>query len=86
MYTLPIRTAVVHAWGKLRSWTLSGHFHETYMHDLININEALSGLPLQVEFISFEDIKNGALNHVDVLINAGAFGTAWSGGGCLERG
>lgn len=80
VYTLPIKTAVVHAWGKLRSWTLSGHFHETYMHDLIHINEALSGLPLQVEFISFEDIKNGALNNVDVLINAGAYGTAWSGG------
>ena len=80
VYTLPIKAAVVHAWGKLRSWTLSGHFHETYMHDLIHINEALSGLPVQVEFLNFEDIKNGALNHVDVLINAGASGTAWSGG------
>ena len=80
VYTLPIRTAVVHAWGKLRSWTLSGHFHETYMHDLIHINEALSGLPLQVKFIDFDDIKQGALDDTDVLINAGAFGTAWSGG------
>lgn len=80
VYTMPIRAAVLHSWGKLRSWTLSGHFHETYMHDLIHINEALSGLPVEVEFISFEDVKAGCLSDVDVLINAGAAGSAWSGG------
>lgn len=80
VYTLPIRAAVLHSWGKLRSWTLSGHFHETYMHDLIHINEALSGLPVSVEFINFEDVKAGCLEGVDVLINAGAAGSAWSGG------
>jgi beta-D-galactosyl-(1->4)-L-rhamnose phosphorylase len=80
VYCLPIKVAVLHSWGKLRSWTLSGHFHETYMHDLIHINEALAGLPVSVEFISFEDIRQGALKNVDVVINAGAAGTAWSGG------
>lgn len=80
VYTLPCRAAILHSWGKLRSWTLSGHFHETYMHDLIHINEALSGLPVEVSFISFEDVKNGALENVDVVINAGRAGTAWSGG------
>lgn len=80
VYTLPIRAVVLHSWGKLRSWTLSGHFHETYMHDLIHINEALSGLPVSVEFINFEDVKAGRLEGVDVLINAGASGSAWSGG------
>ena len=74
------RAAVLHYWGSLRSWTLSGHFHETYMHDLIHINESLSGLPFEVSFINFEDIKNGVLDQIDVLINAGAAGTAWSGG------
>lgn len=81
VYTLPITVAVLHSWGDLRSWTLSGHFHETFMHDLIHINEALSGLPVQVKFISFADVKNGgALKGVDVVINAGRAGTAWSGG------
>lgn len=79
-YTLGIRVAVLHTWGKLRSWTLSGHFHETYMHDLIHINEALSGLPVDVSFINFEDIKQGVLKDYDVLINAGYAGSAWSGG------
>lgn len=80
VYTLPCKVAVLHSWGKIRSWSLSGHFHETYMHDLIHVNEALSGLPVDVSFINFEDVKNGALKGVDVLINAGAAGTAWSGG------
>lgn len=80
VYCIPIKAAVLHSWGKLRSWTLSGHFHETCMHDLIHINEALSGLPVKVEFISFEDLKQGALEGVDIVINAGAAGSAWSGG------
>ena len=79
-YTLPIRVAVLHTWGALRSWTLSGHFHETFMHPLIHINEALSGLPVDVQFISFEDVEKGALDGVNVVINAGRAGDAWSGG------
>jgi len=74
------RVAVLHFWGKLRSWSLSGHFHETYMHDLIHINEALAGLPFAVCFIDFEDVKAGALEAFDVVINGGDAGSAWSGG------
>ena len=75
-----ITVAVLHCWGSLRSWTLSGHFHETDQNILIHINEALSGLPFRVKFISFEDVKQGALKDVDVVINAGRAGDAWSGG------
>jgi beta-D-galactosyl-(1->4)-L-rhamnose phosphorylase len=76
---LPIKVAVLHCWGKLRSWTLSGHFHETYMHDLIHVNEALSGLPVDVSFIDFDDVKHSDLSRFNVIINAGGAGTAWSG-------
>lgn len=107
-YTVKTKVAVLHSWGALRSWTLSGHFHETYMHDLIHINEALSGLPVDVKFISFEDLRRsvcagqkaavngdarekrakcgedsggfGVLDDIDVVINAGYAGSAWSGG------
>ena len=79
-YTVQCKVAVLHTWGSLRPWTLSGHFHETYMHTLIHINEALSGLPVDVRYISFEDAENGALEDVDVVINAGRAGDAWSGG------
>ena len=78
--TLGIKVAVLHSWGSLRSWTLSGHFHETYMHDLIHINEALSGLPVDVDFISFEEVEKSDLSKYNVIINAGAEGSAWSGG------
>ncbi len=83
-YLIKSKVAVLHSWGKLRSWTLSGHFHETHMHDLIHINEALSGLPVHVQFIDFEDIKLGVLADVDVVINAGYAGSAWSGGALWE--
>lgn len=79
-YKLNIKIAVLHCWGKLRSWTLSGHFHETYMNDLIHVNEALSGLPVDVDYISFEDLKTADISKYNVIINAGIGGSAWSGG------
>jgi beta-D-galactosyl-(1->4)-L-rhamnose phosphorylase len=82
--SLPPRIAVLHTWGKLRTWTLSGHFHETGEHVLIHVLESLSGLPFEVNFLSFEDIKGGVPDGIDVIINAGAAGDAWSGGGNWE--
>jgi beta-D-galactosyl-(1->4)-L-rhamnose phosphorylase len=80
VHVLPYTVAVLTAWGKLRSWTLSGHFHEVADHDLIHIVECLAGLPLHVAFIDFEDVKRGALQGVDAVICAGRRGTSWSGG------
>ncbi|MCL2425163.1 MAG: 1,3-beta-galactosyl-N-acetylhexosamine phosphorylase [Oscillospiraceae bacterium] len=74
------KVAILHAWGKLRTWTLSGHFHETDKNILIHVLESLSGLPFDVEFLSFDDIKSGVPNSIDVIINAGNAGDAWSGG------
>lgn len=81
-YVLPnTKVYVLTAWGKLRSWTCSGHHHEHPEVDLINVIEALSGMPLDVEFISFDDVaKNGIPTDAKVIINAGAAGSAWSGG------
>ena len=77
---LPCNVTVLTAWGELRTWTLSGHFHETYMHPLIHVIEALSGLPVNVKFMDFEDLKKNGLGETDVVINAGRAGDAWSGG------
>lgn len=79
-YVLKPRVAVLTFWGRLRSWTCSGHYHEHPEVDLINVIEALSGLPLDVDFISFEDVKEKGLDNYDVVINAGFAGSAWSGG------
>jgi len=74
------KVGILHAWGNLRTWTLSGHFHETDSHLLIHVLEALSGLPFDVRFLSFEDVKNGISKDLDIIINAGEAGSAWSGG------
>ena len=79
-FVLPFKVGVLHAWGSLRTWTLSGHFHETDNHYLIHVLEALSGLPIDVQFLSFEDIKDGVPEGLDAIINAGRDGDAWSGG------
>ena len=80
-YTLNGKVAILSAWGSLRSWSCSGHLHEQPDVDLLNVLESLSGLPLDVEFLSFDDVVNqGIPSDVKVLINAGKANTAWSGG------
>ncbi len=79
-YTLAPKVAVLTFWGKMRSWTCSGHYHEHPEVDLININESLSGLPFDVEYICFDELKKNGADKYDVIINAGFAGSAWSGG------
>jgi beta-D-galactosyl-(1->4)-L-rhamnose phosphorylase len=80
-YVLPASVGVVTAWGKLRSWICSGHLHEHPEVELTNVLESLAGLPVEVEFLSFEDIvARGVPKGIGVLINAGRQGSAWSGG------
>lgn len=78
-YSAPCRVAILTAWGKLRSWICSGHM--THGLELNEIIESLAGLPLDVQFISFEDLLADRLpKETQVIINAGRLGTAWSGG------
>ncbi|MBA7531972.1 D-galactosyl-beta-1-_4-L-rhamnose phosphorylase [subsurface metagenome] len=78
-YTAPLKVAVLTAWGKLRSWVYVGHF--IHGMELYELTESLAGLPVEVSFISFGDIlEQGIPKDVDVIINAGKAGTAWSGG------
>jgi beta-D-galactosyl-(1->4)-L-rhamnose phosphorylase len=78
-YTAPLKVAVLTAWGKLRSWVYVGHF--IHGMELYEVTESLAGLPVDVSFISFGDIlEQGIPKDVDVIINAGKAGTAWSGG------
>ncbi|MGN1051774.1 MAG: 1,3-beta-galactosyl-N-acetylhexosamine phosphorylase N-terminal domain-containing protein, partial [Candidatus Scatosoma sp.] len=77
------KVAVLNAWGKVRSWMCNMTAHELWYQQSYSyqgIYEALSGLPVEVGFINFDDAKNGALANYDVVINAGDAGTAWSGG------
>ena len=77
------KVAVLNAWGKVRSWMCNMTAHELWYQQSYSyqgIYEALSGLPVDVHFINFDDVKAGRLNEFDVVINAGDAGTAWSGG------
>ena len=79
-----IKVAVIDCWGHIRSWqehtvAHSIWYRETYSYS--GVLEALSGLPAEVSFISFEDIAEGGIPEgIDVIINVGARDTAFSGG------
>lgn len=74
VYKAPIRVAVLNSWGKLRSW-INGEFH------MSGSMEALSGMNVEVEFIDFNDVLDGCLDSgIDVIVNSGSAGSAWSGG------
>ncbi len=78
-YVLKPRVAVLTFWGSLRSWTCSGHYHEHPEVELINVIESLAGMPFDVDFISFDDVKEKGVDNYDVIINAGTARSAWAG-------
>lgn len=79
-----LKVAILNSWGKLRSWQpyMVAHalwYKQTYSY--FGILESLSGAAVDVCFLSFDDIReNGVPSDVDVIINAGDAGTAFSGG------
>jgi 1,3-beta-galactosyl-N-acetylhexosamine phosphorylase len=83
-YTAPFKVAVLSCWGKLRAWyagcagRASGY---KAIYSSGQVEEALCGMPFDVEYISFEDIKEkGVPEDIGVIINVGTAYTAWSGG------
>lgn len=81
--TAPFRVGILNAWGALRSWQthMVAHaflYRQTYSY--IGVLEALSGLPFDVDFLSFDDVRDGVPDGIGVLINVGSIGTAFSGG------
>lgn len=79
--TAPVHVAVLTAWGRLRSWTCSGHLHENPELSLLHVLESLAGLPVHVSFHALADVAaHGVPEGVDVVVNAGPAGSAWSGG------
>lgn len=82
-YTAPFKVAVLNCWGKLRSWQTNQVAHALWYKEIysyVGVIECLSGMPVDVEFINFEDIRNGIPSDIGVIINAGDAMTSWSGG------
>ncbi|MDO5494437.1 MAG: 1,3-beta-galactosyl-N-acetylhexosamine phosphorylase [bacterium] len=81
------RVGVLNAWGKLRTWQTHMVAHALpyrAVEPYLGVLESLAGLPVDVEFLSFEDIREGVPEEIGVLINAGGAGTAFSGGSAWD--
>jgi 1,3-beta-galactosyl-N-acetylhexosamine phosphorylase len=79
------RVAVLNAWGKMRAWGCHMVHHALYQkqnYSYAGVIEILSGAPVDVSFISFEDILQNAdiLKEIDVIVNVGDMDTAHTGG------
>lgn len=79
-----LTVAILNTWGKKRSWMCHMVAHELWYQQVYSyqgVYEALSGLGVDVKFISFDDIlKNGIDPDIDIILNVGDSGTAFSGG------
>lgn len=83
-----VSVGIMSYWGKLNTWMINGIGIDDTWQD----NEAYSGLllalagqPVDVKFISFDDVINNKLDDIDVLITNGMPGTAFSGGECWKN-
>ncbi|QQZ10059.1 1,3-beta-galactosyl-N-acetylhexosamine phosphorylase [Heyndrickxia vini] len=79
-----IKVAILNSWGKVRTWQTHMVAHALWykqIYSYLGVLESLSGAAVDVTFISFDDvIRDGVPKDVDVIINAGDAGTAFSGG------
>ena len=83
------KVAILNAWGQARAWLQQQAREQRFfvpprpdVMELVGSNplECLSGLPFEIQFISFEDIlTNGIDDDIKVIINMGEANTAWSG-------
>lgn len=81
-YMAPFKVGILNCWGSIRSWMCNQVHHSIWHREIysyVGVLECLSGMPIEVEFIDFEDVKNGINPDIKVIINAGDAYTAWSG-------
>jgi 1,3-beta-galactosyl-N-acetylhexosamine phosphorylase len=88
-YSTNVKVVILNSWGNWRSWINTINPEQQFSsarEDVVtifgsNMLECLSGLPVDVSFLSFDKLlKNGIPAGTDVIINEGAAGNAWSGG------
>lgn len=81
-YVAPFKVAILNCWGELRRWMCNQVHHAIWHREIysyVGVIECLSGMPVNVEFINFDDVRNGIDPDIKVIINAGDAYTAWSG-------
>ncbi len=79
-----LKVGILNCWGHLRAWQPYMVAHALWYkqaYSYYGILESLSGAAADVVFLNFDDIRDtGIPEDLDVLINAGDAGTAFSGG------
>ncbi|MBQ7643130.1 MAG: 1,3-beta-galactosyl-N-acetylhexosamine phosphorylase, partial [Clostridia bacterium] len=83
----PVKLAVISYWGKEKSWMTNMMVQGVSYQQTAGVSEfteCLSGMPVDVEFVSFDEVKAGRLKEFDVALNAGLNGTSFSGGDCWK--
>lgn len=78
----PFKVAILNCWGELRRWMSNQVHHALWYREIysyVGVIECLSGMPIDVKFIDFDDVKRGIDPDIKVIINAGDAGTSWSG-------
>lgn len=79
-----LNVAILNCWGKMRSWmayTVAHALPNKQTRSYYGILEALSGMRVNVRFLSFDDVLAGGVpDDVDVVITGGPVDTAYSGG------
>ncbi|RSX54789.1 Lacto-N-biose phosphorylase [Bifidobacterium dolichotidis] len=79
-----LNVAVLNCWGRMRSWmayTVAHALPNQQTAQYYGILEALSGMRVNVRFISFDDVlEHGIDDDLDVIITGGPVDTAFSGG------
>lgn len=81
-YMAPFKVAILNCWGKKRSWMGNQVHHALWYREIysyVGVIECLSGMPIEVEFIDFDQVRQGLDPQIKVIINAGDAGTSWSG-------
>lgn len=81
-YTAPFKVGILNCWGNLRRWMANQVHHALWYREIysyVGVIECLSGMPIDVEFITFEELKQGLDPEIKVIINAGDAYTSWSG-------
>ena len=79
-----LNVAILNSWGKMRSWmafTVAHALPNKQTYSYYGILESLSGMRVNVRFISFDDVlEHGVADDIDVIVTGGPVDTAFSGG------
>lgn len=79
-----LTVAILNSWGAMRSWmayTVAHALPNKQTYSYYGILEALSGMRVNVRFVSFDDVlEHGVADDIDVIVTGGPVDTAWSGG------